>query len=779
LLQIVLVLCLCALFADALFAQTATLTGRVVDETGGALPGVEVRVQGSGGAARSGALVSVTTDDAGAFSVSGIPAGAAAVTFSLPNFATARRDVVLQPGADERWQIVLHYVLSADVTVTGARTFTNLADVADPAENLVGVAQSASQGAVSAQQLQVRPMLRPAEVLETVTGVIATQHSGDGKANQYYLRGFNLDHGTDFSTTVAGMPVNLPTHAHGHGYTDLNFLIPELVNGVQYSKGPYFAEQGDFTTAGAANINYTNELNRPTARVTGGMYGYGRAFAGASVAAGAGTLLGAAEVEHNDGPWSRAGNFNKVNVVGRYSRGNRTSGFNVTGMLYTAKWDATDQIPVRAIESGALGRFDTIDPSTGGETSRVSGSFEWQRTRGRGVTRAAAYAVRYGLDLYSNFTYFLDDPVRGDQFKQRDRRSFYGGRVVHRRLDYWKGRLIQNTVGVQLRADDIRLGLTRTERRELVDVVREDDVVQISTAVHAQNEIAWAPWLRTLAGFRVDGYRFDVTARSHPENSGVETAGITSPKAGVVIGPFDGTEFYVNAGYGFHSNDARGATITVDPATGEPAPRVTPLARAKGAEVGVRTVAIPHVQSTLSLWTLGLDSELIFIGDAGTTEAGRPSRRYGLEFGNYYRPIPWLTLDADVAWSVGRFRDDDPAGREIPGAVRLVAAGGVTVDGRRPYFGALRFRYFGPRPLVEDGSVESRATALTNLRAGYRFSSRLALVADVLNLLDQRASDIDYYYVSRLPFEPADGVAGLHTHPAIPRTVRIGFSASF
>lgn len=765
--------CLSALvFSSFVSAQATSLTGSVRDETGGVLPGVEVRVQVGG----AEPIVAVT-DGAGTFSIANLPSGRAVVSFLLPNFAIQRREVDLGAGGTARVDAMLQYVLSADVTVAGSRTFVNLADVANPAENLVGIAQSASQGAVTARQLESRPLMRTGEVLETVPGLIVSQHSGEGKANQYYLRGFNLDHGTDFATTIAGMPANMPTHAHGHGYTDINFMIPELISGVQYSKGPYFAEQGDFVTAGSANINYMNQLNQPLVRLTGGMYGYGRGLVAASRNVGSGVLLAAGEVETNDGPWLVPGDYQKVNVIGRYSQGTPTSGFNVTGMFYNGTWNSTDQIPARALDEG-LDRFGTIDPTDGGDTTRYSGSFEWQRTGSGGVTRVSAYGIGYSLDLFSNFTYFLDDPDNGDQFKQADRRGVFGGRVIHRRLDTWGGRQVQNAFGAQVRADNISVALTHTKARELLHPVREDDVFQVSTAVHAQNEIAWSPWLRTLAGLRADVYRFDVDAITEPLNSGDDVAGIVSPKGGVVVGPFAGTEFYGNFGLGFHSNDARGSTITVDPQTGEPVDRVTPLARARGSEFGVRTVKIPHLQSSLSVWSLNLASELIFIGDAGTTEAGRPSHRWGFEFANYYRPVSWVTIDADVAWSSARFTDDDPAGDQIPGSLETVMSGGISMEGRSPFYGGARLRYFGPRPLVEDGSVKSDATSLVNAEAGYRFTPRLRLAADLLNLFDAKASDIDYYYASRLSFE-SDAVDDRHFHPTIPRSLRIALTVQF
>ena len=665
------------------------------------------------------------------------------------------------------------------MTVTAKATFTNLADAANPAENLVGIAQSASQGAITARQLDARPIMRVGEVLETVPGVVISQHSGEGKANQYYLRGFNLDHGTDFATTVAGMPVNMPTHGHGHGYSDLNFLIPELVSGVQFSKGPYYAELGDFATAGAANINYTNSLGRPLVRIGGGGQGFGRALVAASRVAAGGTWLGALEVQHNDGPWDRPDNFRKVNGLMRFTRGDALNGVSATLMGYRGRWNSTDQVPLRAVDDGTIDRFGNIDGSDGGDSYRYSGSVDVQRTRNNASTKVSAFAIAYDLNLFSDFTYFLDDPDNGDQFRQADHRVVSGAKVSHRRLGRWAGHAVQNTVAVSVRNDDIsNVGLYHTVGRRLLETVREDAVLQTSVAVYAQNDTEWTPWLRTLAGVRADGYRFDVQA-GLPANSGTDYAGLVSPKGGAVFGPWKGTEFYANAGLGFHSNDARGATITVDPATGAPADRVTPLARATGTELGVRTVRIPHLQSSVSLWSLSLDSELIFIGDAGTTEAGRPSHRYGVEWANYYSPKPWLILDADASVSRAHFTDDDPAGDLVPGAVATVLSGGVTLDSLRNLSGSVRWRYFGPRALLEDDSQRSKATSLVNLEAGYRFSRAVRLAVDVFNVFDAKHSDIDYFYTSRLRGEPAGGVDDIHFHPTLPRSARINLILGF
>ncbi|HQZ37669.1 MAG TPA: TonB-dependent receptor [Vicinamibacterales bacterium] len=753
---------------------SGVVTGVVRDESGAPLPGVLVELT-----LPSGAVQSAETDAEGTYRFEAPPPGEASLTWTLVNFAGARRAVTIPATGAAQVNVTLQLSLNADVTVTGKSTFVNLADVEEPTQSLIGVAQSASQGAITARQLDARPIRRTGEVLETVPGMVISQHSGEGKANQYYLRGFNLDHGTDFATTVAGMPVNMPTHGHGHGYSDLNFLMPELVSGVQFSKGPYFADQGDFATAGAANITYTNRLARPLVRVAGGGERYGRALAGASLDIGTGTLLAAVEVQTNDGPWDRPDNFNKVNGVIRFTRGDALNGVALTAMGYHGTWNSTDQIPARAVDEGLIGRFGTFDPTDGGHSYRYSGSVEWQRTHRNASTKVSAFGIAYDLDLFSNFTYYLDDPESGDQFQQADHRFVTGGRISHRRISHFAGRPTQNTVGLQIRNDDIgTVGLYHTLARQRIDTVREDSVLQTSVAGYAQNETAWTPWLRTLAGLRVDGYHFRVDANV-PENSGTDTAGLVSPKGGATFGPWNGTEFYLNAGLGFHSNDARGSTISVDPATGEPADRVTPLARARGAEIGVRTIRIPHLQSSAALWSLSLDSELVFVGDAGTTEAGRPSHRYGVEWATYYSPYRWLTFDADLSMSQAHFTDDDPAGDHIPGAVDRVISAGATVIGYHRFYGSVRWRYFGPRALIEDDSVRSRATSLANVDAGYAIRPGIRLVLDVFNLFDARDSDIDYFYTSRLPGEPVDGVDDIHFHPVLPRTARVSLLIGF
>ena len=764
---------LCCISVNAAAQSPGRVDGRVLDQTGAALPGVVIDLIGSS------RELTTTTDDAGAYRFDNVPPGSAELTYRLLNFSVLRRTVAVATGTSTRVDATLTLSLNADVIVSGTSTFRNVADVDDPAANLVGIAAAASQGAVTAAQVEARPVMRAGEVLETVPGMVVSQHSGEGKANQYYVRGFNLDHGTDFSMTVAGVPVNTPTGAHAHGYADLSFLIPELVSGVQFKKGPYFADEGDFSAAGAANVNYMNQLERPMLRLSAGQDGWSRIFGAASPRVRGGSLLGAVEVNHNDGPWVQPDDYQKFNGVLRFSRGDNRNGYSLTGMGYWADWDSTDQVPERAIDAGLIPRFGLIDASDGGGANRQSFAAELQRSNGPASIRATGFVLRNSLNLFSNFTYFLDNPAEGDQFEQAERRVAAGGRMTYRRLGHFLDRHAESAVGVQVRRDWLDpVGLYRTVARQRISTTREDEVGQNMAAVYAQTEIEWTRTLRTTFGLRADRYQFSVTS-DNPLNSGDRSDGLVSPKVGAIFGPWSGSELYVNAGTGFHSNDARGAAITVDPVSGEPADRVTPLVRARGAEIGLRTVRIPGLQSTVAVWYLGIDSELLFVGDAGTTEPGRPSRRVGFEWTNYARLGPWLTLDADLALTNARFTDDDPAGDRIPGALDRIISAGLTFESEQPLSGSVRVRHFGPRALIEDASVMSRSTTLWNGEIGYRLARRARLVLEAFNLFDADVSDIDYFYTSRLSDEPADGVEDIHTHPAPQRSVRIGVQLSF
>ena len=646
-------------------------------------------------------------------------------------------------------------------------------------DNGIGTSGAASQGAVTADLIANRPALRPGELLEFVPGVIVTQHSGDGKANQYFLRGFNLDHGTDFATFVDGMPINMRSHAHGQGYTDLNFLIPELVDRINYKKGPYYADEGDFASAGAAHLTLASKLRENTASLSVGENDYYRSVVTGSTALGAGNLVYGAELGHNNGPWVTPEAFHKSIGMLRYTQGASDDQFSVTGMFYKGAWRASNQIPLRAVQSGALDEFGAIDPSDGGETSRYSLSASMRKRSSDALLQASAYLVQSSLSLYNNFTYFLDDPVNGDQFLQREKRRIGGFDASQTWFGKWGGLDVSNKIGVQGRYDDIDpLALYATRKQQVLDTVSESRVKQGSIGAYLENIVQWTDWLRTTAGLRYDRYHFDV-ASNIAENSGKVSAGTTSPKISMVLGPWASTEFFVNYGEGFHSNDARGTTVHLTPKEREPIDPVTPLVKTRGAEIGARTELLPGLQSSVALWKLRSDSELVFSGDAGDTSASRGSYRSGIEWNNHYIANAWLLFDLDLAYSRSRYTEHDEAGDNIPGAIGKVASFGATIVDLGPWSAAFQMRYFGPRPLIEDGSQRSATTAIAYARLGYKFNRRWSAQLDAFNLFDRRVSDVDYYYASRLPGEPAGGVDDVHYHPAERRTFRVTVKATF
>jgi TonB dependent receptor/TonB-dependent Receptor Plug Domain len=663
---------------------------------------------------------------------------------------------------------------AAQTTPSGPRTQS--ITIQGHYDNAVGSSDAASQGVINRELLKSRPALRPGEVLEFVPGLIVTQHSGDGKANQYFLRGFNLDHGTDFATRINGIPVNMPSHGHGQGYTDLNWLMPELVSRIEYRKGPYFAGNGDFSSAGSADIVYLKQFDAPFGQITLGEGRYRRAVSGASFEVAPGiTLLGAIELARNDGPWTVPERLRKNNGVLTLAGGTAAHGWSASVMGYDARWTATDQVPQRAIDSGAIGRFDSLDPSTGGDTQRSSLSAEWHRDSAWGRSKVSAYAIRYELDLNSNFTYVLERPANGDQFKQTDRRSVFGldaSQALSHPLGAFEAR---SEVGLSLRHDRARVGLFDSVARQITATVREDKVRETLLGAYAQTGVELVPdTLRAVLGLRADHVSSRVGALTLAANAGSSSDTQVSPKLSLIAGPFAKTEFFFNAGRGLHSNDARGTTATIDPKTGDPVDKVPPLVASRGFEIGARTETIAGLQSSVALWKLDFDSELVYVGDAGATEPSGASTRKGIEWNNRWIPMPWLLFDADLAWTRARFTNGD----RIPNSIDRVASVAVTVRDLGPWSASLQWRHLGPGPLIEDNSVRSFASTLTNLRIGYQFSPKVEATLDVFNLLDKKVNDIQYFYESQLPGEAAP-VADRHVHPAEPRSARLTLHVRF
>ena len=676
---------------------------------------------------------------------------------------------VLAANAALSGPVVAHESASnTEITVTGR------------AESLVGISTSASLGRVGQVELATRPILRSGELLEVIPGAAVTQHSGTGKANQYYLRGFNLDHGTDFAGFLDGVPLNMLTHGHGQGYLDLNPIIPELVELIDFGKGPYYTDVGNFSSAGYARYQLASELDRSILKFTGGENDFYRAVGAHTLDVGDGHLTGAVEAQYGNGPWVLDEEAHKFNGYLGYTGAIGDAEYTLSALAYDADWNSTDQVPRRAVQQGLISPLGNIDPTLGGNSTRYSLNAQLRAEGDNRRFRANAYGVYSDFNLISNFTYFLDDPVLGDQFIQQDRRLIAGFNSAFEFDHALFGASATTTIGAQLRHDDVQdVALLRSRERIPVGTVRSDEASETALGIYASSEIRWTPWLRTTLGLRADQYWFDVTSNL-PVNTGDESDNVFSPKLAVVLGPWRSSELYLNVGRAFHSNDARGTVTVIDPASGDPAAPVDPLVQSLGGEFGLRTTALEGLQTTFSVWYLELDSELLFVGDAGTTEPSGESRRYGVEISNYYRPTSWLTLDLDIALTESEFSDeiDD----EIPNSVGRVITAGAAIDLPSGLFGTLRMRHFGDVPLNEDGSVEAGDTTVVNLRAGYRVNDDVELAVDVFNLFDSDDADISYFFGSCLPSDPPalcgaglaerPGVEDVHLHPVETRQVR-------
>lgn len=658
-------------------------------------------------------------------------------------------------------------------------------DVLGHYDNAVGTSDAASQGVILGKLLQDIPLLRPGEVLESIPGLVVTQHSGDGKANQYFLRGYNLDHGTDFASSVDGVPVNMPTNGHGQGYSDLNFLIPELVDRIEYRKGPYFAQNGDFASAGSADIQYRNALDRPILDLSIGDNGYRRILTAASmplpfaapVTNGSGpTLLAALELSENNGPWKLPEDIHKFNGLLRASDGSADLGWSLEALAYDAHWRSTDQVPLELIQSGVLCRFCALDPSDGGRSARQILSGEWHTQDNDGYLRTSAYFEHYRLQLWSNFTYFEANPDMGDQFNQRDARNILGGKIAKG----WKHTLFGHEsvteIGAQVRHDVIHVSLLDTQARVPFATVTDSLVDETEAALYIQNTTVWTDWLRSLAGLRADTISLDLTSQSYTPNSCKVSDNRASPKLSLIFGPWRKTEFFVNVGNGFHSNDARGVVYQYDPTTGQPVTRAPALVGSYGKEIGMRTEIIPGLQSSLALWKLNSSSELLYSADSGGTNINGASKRSGIEFNNHMVVNEWLLFDADLAWTRARYanqNDNGSLGNHIPNAVGKVASVGLSVHDVGPWSGDIKFRYIGPYPVSQDGMLRAPSAITTNLRVTRELNSWAALSLDVLNLFDRKYFDIAYeqdYQVSPTsPLVPN----GITVHPGEPRELRL------
>lgn len=684
-------------------------------------------------------------------------------------------------------------IQSTDIIVTASRL------------DLLGRAATASQGTITAKEVALRPIYRPGQLFESIPGLVVTIHSGEGKAQQYLIRGYNLDHGTDFASFVDDMPVNRPSNTHGQGYSDLNFLIPQIVSAIDYTKGPYYAGIGDFGSVASAHTRIANEIPNQ-ARVTVGTDGYQELFGGGTIRLGDDRrLLAAIDLAHYDGPWKPAQDFKKVNATLRYSQGNATDGLSVTGMFYQSGGGLITDQPLRAVEAGLIDRFGTLDPSDRSVSLRYSLSAHLAKPVGAGQLAVSLYAIHSTMTLWNNFTHYLYDPVNGDQASQSEDRNTLGGTAAYTFQNRFGTLQSETVVGLQARYDtafvDRKHTRGRTTTLDYCNLQQDDaptltyaavngyctaDRVQmLDIAPYVQNTLHWTPWLRTIVGLREEYYRAsDVSFVTGTRGSGDQW--LAQPKASVAVGPFAKTELYASYGRGFHSNDVRGVYGTV-PAVGTPlASGSTPLlAQTTGFEIGIRSNIIPRLSLQLAVFQQDFDSELRYNADTGQDEAGAPSRRKGLEVSGQYHPFRWLELNADLAFAKPRYRSAalaayGLAGPYIADAPNFIYSAGILIDKLGGWSGSLVWRRLGTHHLSDGDALPiDRGYSEWNLNIGYALPHGWQIGVGIFNLFNSRDEAADYYYTSRLPGEPADGVADFQQHPLEPRSARFSLSKTF
>jgi outer membrane receptor protein involved in Fe transport len=648
---------------------------------------------------------------------------------------------------------------------------------------LIGTTSTASEGIVVNDELALTPAYRPGQLLETVPGLQVTSHSGEGKANQYMMRGYNLDHGTDLAVSVDGMPVNNPTHAHGQGYTDLNFLIPELATNIRFTKGTYYANQGDFSSVGSVHLSYLNRSDNQI-NLTGGNFGFERVFSAGSVAAGAGDVLGAVELQHYDGPWTSEDDQRKVNGVLRYSNGDEHEGVSLTGMFYHGLWNATTDQPVRAINEGLIGHFGTLDPTDGGRAQRWSISSQYHTSVGDGQLDANAYVVNTQLTLWNNFTHFLTDPANGDQEAQTENRYITGAGVSYRLPTQLATVTTEWLTGARLRYDINALSRLQTAGRadlkaaqNPLDFTETDHVHLINLSGYAQATTHWKPWFRSVVGMRED-YIHGIDSGT---NTGTAGQSLFQPKVSLIFTPAETTEVYLSWGRGFHSDDLRGVTQAA--ATGQSGAPL--IARQKSEELGIRQELMQgKVMITVALFSLDAESETTYDPDAGEDGAGPGSRRRGYEVNLTYQATKWLELYASYSGDHARFTTDfddgtGHVGRYLPNAPFATGSFNVYVKNLGAWSGGLEYRYLGREPLSADNMIQSGGYGELNGDVKYGFARDWSAGLGVYNILNRHANAAEFWYIDRLPGEPAEGVPDLHVHPLEPLAVRLTLSKTF
>ena len=740
--KVLAVLCLC--FAGSLYAQN--IQGKIVDGQGSPLENAGVFNKNSGQHSHS--------DATGFFRLHKTSVGDT-IYFSSLGYATLTKMISATDLENDVNILLQESSISLDQVVLVSRV--------DALSHLVSV------------DVEANPVRSSQEILRKVPGLIIGQHAGGGKAEQIFLRGFDVDHGTDVALSVNGMPVNMVSHAHGQGYADLHFVIPETIENIDFGKGPYYEDQGDFNTAGYVDLRLRRSIDQSSLSAEVGQFGT-RRFMGMFkvLEQGNNDAYVASELYLTDGPVESPQNFNRLNLLGRYRfaiPGEQE--LLLTASHFTSKWDASGQIPQRAVDQGLISRFGAIDDTEGGTTQRTNFMLEHQRALGSGKSlNSLAYLSRYGFELYSNFTFFLDDPVNGDQIRQREDRLIMGARSEFRdRSASLASHYFSYNAGIGFRYDRVRdneLSHTRN-RQELLERFAFGDVDEVN--VHAFGSASFTSGKFTFEpGLRMDYFKFDYVNRlpGFYDNQSEEKIAV-SPKFNTLYSPSANTQFFLKTGVGFHSNDARVVVAN----KGEDI-----LPAAYGADLGAIIRPLDHLVLNATLWCLFLDQEFVYVGDAAIVEPSGKTRRLGLEIGARYNPLDWLYFYSDVNVTNGRSTDSE-AGRDyIPLAPDFTLAGGLTLGNtRQGLSGGINYRYVDERPANEDNSIAAEGYFVTDASLNFRTGNwSFGLIVE--NLFDTRWNETQFATESRL-FNETAPVEEIHFTPGTPFYLRGKVTVSF
>lgn len=620
--------------------------------------------------------------------------------------------------------------------------------------------------AITDIDIQVNPVQSSQEVLRSVPGLFIGQHAGGGKAEQIFLRGFDIDHGTDINISVDGLPVNLVSHAHGQGYADLHFVIPETIDEIDFGKGPYYQDQGNFTTAGYVDFSTKEKLAESSLKLEAGQFDTYRMLGMFNLLDNAKqNAYLATEYLATDGPFNSPQNFNRINLFGKYSdRLTPQDKIGFTVSHFTSRWDASGQVPERAVNAGLIDRFGAIDDTEGGQTSRSNLLVNYDKIIDENSSiKTSVFLSQYDFELYSNFTFFLEDPINGDQIRQKENRTIYGLNAQYNKA--FAAGMFNGTweAGLSLRNDQVRdneLSHTRN-RKETLNELSLGDVTETNVGAYVGANLDFNKWTINPA-VRLDYFDFQYYDEllSAYENQN-ENKSIVSPKLNILYNASQALQLYVKTGKGFHSNDARVVVAEQDRET---------LPAAYGFDVGFIAKPMPNMFVNMAYWHLHLDQEFVYVGDAGIVEPSGKTRRQGVDVSVRYQPLQWLVWDLDANYTHARSVDEPEGADRIPLAPEFTLVSGLTVTSTSGLFGRVNVRHLADRPANEDNSIVAEGFTVADVNLGYAWR-QMSVGVQVQNLFDADWNEAQFATESRLQNELAS-VEEIHFTPGTPFFVK-------